>query len=188
MWLTTSQGPFKPHHSRIELILWTLRYLHFSQQIQNNPGKPHMQALILYPHRLPSPELSLWLWISSHAPNLSTSSLPTKHFHSRALPAGPANHPISSTSSPILSPRPRFHQNMAIPKDTTLPEVLLSRGTLASFLYHIQEGRLASSSSLLYNPLAPWSGSSPLFWRELISSCGLNPLPFYLLKNLLLLD
>lgn len=74
-----------------------------------------MQALISYPHHLPSPELSLWLWISSHVSNLSTSSLPTKHFHSRALPAGPANHPISSTSSPILSPSQHYFSSQMPP-------------------------------------------------------------------------
>ena len=54
-----------------------------------------------------------------------------------------------------------------------------------AFLSFIQEASLASSSSLLHSPLAPsGSSSAPLYYENYTSICDLNPLPFYILRNL----
>ena len=113
------------------------------------------------------------------------------------LPCGSPYHALSFSNSHCRTSKPPNILNLFsnIPSMTLLSlkpghplrtPLWLKSSQAEAFLSFIQEASLVSSSSLLHSPLAPsGSSSAPLYYGNYTSICVLNPLPFYILRNLI---
>ena len=111
-------------------------------------------------------------------------------------PCGSPYHALSFSNSCRTSKPPNILNlssnipSMALlslkPRHPLRTPLWLKSSQAEAFLSFIQEASLVSFSSLLHSPLAPsGSSSAPLYYGNYTSICVLNPLPFYILRNLI---